>query len=350
MQHNRPRRAASLLAAVIATPVALFGAPVPAQADVTALAAACLSHEISATILEGKATPLVSADCDLRGKTIRAGALGVEVPRSNRGVTIFGTFAQDASVGKLPHSLSVLVEDNLVTIAVDSDLRREPAADRGHEPPANSPKSPEKSVAAGPECSQNAHAWTGNVQGYLDWGFTLGTVPAYFNEELAEADLLSGSLNIDNGYNDCGLATPIGAKDTDYLGGTLTYPNIYSTPACHGQPGGENEVAFGAINTGGILAVTCTWWYNWPGDNPIEEADMVFNRANNLYFYTIPSGCSGRYELQGVATHEFGHAFGLDHVSEDTYRYMTMSPIATPCSYSDSSLGLGDYNGLQAHY
>ena len=50
------------------------------------------------------------------------------------------------------------------------------------------------------------------------------------------------------------------------------------------------------------------------------------------------------------ATHEFGHAFGLNHVSESSYPTETMSSAATSCSLADASLGRSDYAGLYDHY
>ncbi|MEU7753190.1 matrixin family metalloprotease [Micromonospora sp. NPDC049101] len=98
------------------------------------------------------------------------------------------------------------------------------------------------------------------------------------------------------------------------------------------------------------MAVACVWSYSWPGDDPIQEGDILFANRNNQFFYLAPSGCAQQYELQGVATHEFGHVFGLGHVSESSYPAMTMSTNATICFYHDSSLGLGDYNGLRSVY
>lgn len=71
---------------------------------------------------------------------------------------------------------------------------------------------------------------------------------------------------------------------------------------------------------------------------------------SGIWFQYMPGSCSNKFELSGVLTHEFGHVFGLEHVAESTHQYLTMSTGSTPCSYADRSLGLGDYNNLNAHY
>jgi predicted Zn-dependent protease len=57
--------------------------------------------------------------------------------------------------------------------------------------------------------------------------------------------------------------------------------------------------------------------------------------------------CRRSYDLQSVATHEFGHALGLGHVSNPS---LTMHHFAPYCSTAPRTLGRGDVRGLRALY
>lgn len=65
---------------------------------------------------------------------------------------------------------------------------------------------------------------------------------------------------------------------------------------------------------------------------------------------TPPAGCRTAFSVEGVATHEMGHVFGLSHVSESAHGNLTMSTKARPCTASDTTLGLGDVLGLRKKY
>ena len=55
--------------------------------------------------------------------------------------------------------------------------------------------------------------------------------------------------------------------------------------------------------------------------------------------------------LESVVTHELGHAYGLDHVSELSHGRLTMSRyIDGTCENQEAKLGLGDMKGLEALY
>ena len=65
---------------------------------------------------------------------------------------------------------------------------------------------------------------------------------------------------------------------------------------------------------------------------------------------SLGPSCTEGWDLQAVATHEFGHAFGLGHVKEGLHANLTMAPYILPCQSSEARLGLGDVRGLRALY
>ncbi len=77
---------------------------------------------------------------------------------------------------------------------------------------------------------------------------------------------------------------------------------------------------------------------------------MVINSA--MPWALSQEECLGWEELlEATATHEFGHIFGLAHVSERLHGDLTMSPTSNgPCDAEEISLGLGDILGLEELY
>jgi hypothetical protein len=104
-------------------------------------------------------------------------------------------------------------------------------------------------------------------------------------------------------------------------------------------------VGFGTPPSG-YLGMTCWWTMS----GIIFESDMRLNKAYYHFYVNKPSSCSNRYSIEAVVTHEFGHAFGLAHVSETYHPSLTMSTVIRSCQASESTLGLGDVRGLNALY
>jgi len=97
---------------------------------------------------------------------------------------------------------------------------------------------------------------------------------------------------------------------------------------------------------GSAIAITYTWYYTATGD--VAESDTAFN-ARYAWAVNSPSGdCAGtvgKYDLQNIATHEFGHWVGLDDLYADADKDLTMFGYGTTGELKKDSLGLGDITG-----
>jgi Matrixin len=131
------------------------------------------------------------------------------------------------------------------------------------------------------------------------------------------------------------------AADANAPSITVVSDSSVSSP----QADGRYELMFAPL-AGRTLAVTYTWTRRG-----VAESDVVFN--NKVSFFMAPGegdGCYegvAKYDLQNIATHEFGHVYGLDHVSAT---YNTMAPTATLGETYKRSLASGDAAGIRAIY
>jgi hypothetical protein len=75
----------------------------------------------------------------------------------------------------------------------------------------------------------------------------------------------------------------------------------------------------------------------------IEEADILFNPT--LQFST--SGEDGKFDIQGVLTHEIGHFLGLDHSALIS---SVMVPFASPSQLDQRTLAYDDIAGVSEIY
>ena len=122
---------------------------------------------------------------------------------------------------------------------------------------------------------------------------------------------------------------------------------------------GHNTLSFndpdGDLGTGtlaGNLPIYTTgqsMWTNGVRFYRMTDADTVFN--NNINFGTnaeaAAGGCVNTTDIEGVATHEFGHALGLDHPNVAN---ATMYYAIGACDASKVTLEISDINGITFIY
>jgi hypothetical protein len=82
-----------------------------------------------------------------------------------------------------------------------------------------------------------------------------------------------------------------------------------------------DELLFGAVS-GNAIAVTYTWRWS----TGLVESDTVFStRVGWAIIPATSTGCATNwpwYDVQNIATHEFGHTYGLGHAQTDRFETM----------------------------
>jgi hypothetical protein len=192
-------------------------------------------------------------------------------------------------------------------------------------------------------CSDGAY----NLSGFkwretFRWYFNAETTPAEITISGAEDKLRAAASNVTGGQNDCGLTDAISASH-QYQGRTTRGVDCGSA-----SRDGVNVVGFGDLGAG-VLGVACTRYND--STNTAVESDIRLNKVDFTWtLHAEDPSCSYRFGVEAVATHEFGHVFGLGHVSEADHGYLTMSTAVAACDASPCTLGLGDVRGMRALY
>jgi hypothetical protein len=204
----------------------------------------------------------------------------------------------------------------------------------------------------GGRCGDPSGSWLGMPWSeVVRWRFNPSTVPEYLvsgsSRTAVLASVTSAVHAVSTGANDCGLPADLDLQQR-YVGTTTKTANIDSAGHCQSRDR-VNVVSFGRLPMG-LLAVTCVWWEGGSGRTHSVEADIVIDSNAGTFFLNPPPGCLGQWDLESILTHEFGHVFGLGHVSFAEHRTLTMSDSLPDCSTDYRTLGLGDYLTLSGHY
>ena len=85
----------------------------------------------------------------------------------------------------------------------------------------------------------------------------------------------------------------------------------------------QNKLYYTPLGSGSSTLARATWWYT---GNYITKATIEFNSDKSW----STSGESGKFDVQSVATHEFGHWLSLGHSSNtDATMYAYIDPGET---------------------
>lgn len=185
----------------------------------------------------------------------------------------------------------------------------------------------------------------------FNWWFRASSTPSYMYADNTLAAIQRAVANIVGAHNDCDLPDNVSATQ-DFLDVTQVTPNISTDGYSCRDGDGTSVVSFGWFD-GDRLGLTCIWGKDDGGTyGRITSSDTRLNSAKHLWYAVKPANCSGRWSVEAVMTHAFGHTFGLSNVGpESDHGWLTMSPaINGPCIQPETSLGLGDVRGLLALY
>jgi hypothetical protein len=235
-----------------------------------------------------------------------------------------------------------------VTRLRDGTVELEHVGDEVEEARASSSMATDARRSRSGECKDSAYNdETWRVTAGLSYKFNRSTTPPELTRDAAEGAINAGGTNITGTRNNCRLADGVTAELT-YLGDADPPPGE-SFSLCDGDR--KNVVFFGNL-AAGTLATTCiVSAINRADYNKVIESDIKVNKAD--FSWTVDPGarsCRNRYDLQAVMTHEWGHTFGLGHVSQRRHASLTMSPSIGACQKSDRTLGKGDVLGLNRKY
>jgi len=175
------------------------------------------------------------------------------------------------------------------------------------------------------------------------WYFNMSSTPSGITQDNARSNLRNAVSHITHADNgNCGLPDRISATSA-YQGSTSRSANIGTNGSCLGSDG-TSVVDFGDLPSS-ELGYVC-WWTQ--GTKTVE-ADMRLNKFDYSWVTNI-DGCNNKYDVEDVATHEFGHVFGLADLNPNLHPALTMASSMNPCTLAQTTLGLGDVLGLQVLY
>ena len=177
-----------------------------------------------------------------------------------------------------------------------------------------------------------------------DWGETGWTMP-------------TGGLKYKINYNTLPAGISSNAFESAIAAATNTWSQADSaqkwtddgsTTIKRSSYDGVNLVAFGSAS--GAIAVTRTWY--WTATGEVAESDMILS-SSLAWSITNPlsgdcGGVAGTYDVQNIATHEFGHQVGLLDLYNSVDKDLTMYGYGYIKELKKSSLGTGDISGARA--
>ncbi|WP_157251872.1 matrixin family metalloprotease [Patulibacter americanus] len=162
-----------------------------------------------------------------------------------------------------------------------------------------------------------------------------------------------GRATIDDRWNECGFAVPWRTQST--WGGSVPGLGVNLADGISAILVGNGTLVQNYCQAAPSLILACINWQlapeavAGPGGQTrrIVSFDMLFNYEQPYTDGALP----GFYDVWSVAAHEWGHAYGLDHVSGGAYDdWLVMYPYSFQNDIKQRWNSQGDLNGIGALY
>ncbi|GGK95095.1 hypothetical protein JOE58_002488 [Curtobacterium luteum] len=329
--------AAAALAAALVGAGVVSASPAVAATSPTA-GASCPSGTLSLRTLESGCTTSTGTVRLADGRTFAVPA---------RGESVAALSVAAAGAEELPEVVVTNTGNSGVAVRVGEAWQGSPSAVRQAERStlgtadtahtADTGAATVRPSAASTKCTskantQNDYRWSSTVQWYYN---PSGTRTTYGDDALrSAADAWTGTIT------SCGTTVTSSARES-FVREATQAPDLTKDGGC-ATNNGYSVMGWGALPAG-TLGVTCVWYDQ---NGVAREADQ---RYATRYSWSSTATCSGsRYDMQAVATHEWGHLYGLGHVASGTGQ--VMEPSGGTCATGSRTLGLGDMTGIAAKY
>lgn len=304
---------------------AVFATPeVPASGGVGSDPCAVRADEV----LELREIVRAKVACNFTGRRVRHRGIDFVVPSSGRRFLVEEYRESDRNV-----SFAVR-QDGLRKVHLEEgpDMHQEEHA------PDETEQTDAGNSGRGTGCSQTAWAhagWTAH-RGYA-WTFNRSTSPLGDQNSVQNAFVAAADTWRDV-KNPCGVPDYY-PFDHWYLGNTTRRANVTLNGCSNAD--GHSVVSFRNLPAG-VLGRAC----RFEGPNgSLGEGDFALTTRASTWTLDPTNNCRNRYDVQSVATHEFGHLFGLGH-PPTANNELTMHRTMSPCSKAFRDLGRGDADGI----
>lgn len=336
----RPVRNTLTTGAVIALVVGLTATAAPAQAatpgaSTSAAGTRCATGTLSVQTLRSGCTVSSGTIALPDGRTFAVPAPGESVMASSSAAPGAPELAEVVIANTGTGGVAVRIDETWSGSA--PAVRREQARSAAASAAASAPAAPAATAAATTKCTSTANArnpyrWSSTVQWYYNES---GQKSSYAKDALRKAaNAWTGTIA------SCDRTVTSSARNS-YVRLATQVPGLTDKGGCS-KSNGYSVVGWGKLPSG-TLGVTCVWY---DGNGVAKESDQ---RYATSYKWSSTTTCSGaRFDTQAVATHEWGHLYGLGHVKTGTGQ--VMEPSGGYCDTGSRTLGLGDMTGIAAIY